>query len=140
VRAQRAPFVAAYLIKIAEQQRYMTDLRRFLIQHPALIWLLGFPLVPDPDAPQGFDVAASVPKRRQFNRILQTLSNEALQFLLARSIASINDRLSPEQQAQFAQTVAGDTRHILAWVKENNPKQYVDERYDPTRQPAGDPG
>lgn len=137
--APRAPFAAAYLIKLAEQQRYMTDLRRFLIQHPALVWLLGFPLVLDPTAPHGFDVAASVPKRRQFNRVLRTLPNDALQFLLSSSITCIKDRLSPEQQAQFAQTVAGDTKHILAWVKENNPKQYVDERYDPTRQPVGDP-
>ena len=32
-----------------------------------------------------------------------------------------------------------DTKHILAWVKENNPKAYVEDRYDKTKQPAGDP-
>jgi hypothetical protein len=35
--------------------------------------------------------------------------------------------------------VAGDTKHILAWVKENNPKQYVEDRYNKTKQPKGDP-
>jgi hypothetical protein len=34
-----------------------------------------------------------------------------------------------------------DTKHILAWVKENNPKAYLkrSERFDKTRQPKGDP-
>ena len=32
--------------------------------------------------------------------------------------------------------MAGDTKHILAWVKENNPKQYVEDRYDKTKQPG----
>jgi hypothetical protein len=31
-----------------------------------------------------------------------------------------------------------DTKHILAWVKENNPKAYIKDRYDKTKQPAGD--
>jgi hypothetical protein len=36
--------------------------------------------------------------------------------------------------------VALDTKHIIAWVKENNRKAYVkDGRYDKTKQPAGDP-
>jgi hypothetical protein len=37
--------------------------------------------------------------------------------------------------------VSVDTKHILAWVKENNTKAYVaaDDRYDKERQPAGDP-
>jgi hypothetical protein len=32
-----------------------------------------------------------------------------------------------------------DTKHILAWVKENNPKAYVPERFNKHKQPAGDP-
>lgn len=28
---------------------------------------------------------------------------------------------------------------MIAWVKENNPKAYVKDRYDKTKQPAGDP-
>ena len=35
--------------------------------------------------------------------------------------------------------VSLDTKHILAWVKENNPKAYVPNRFNKARQPAGDP-
>lgn len=136
----RAPFVAAYLVKLHEQRRSMGDLRRFLIEHPALVWLLGFPLVPDPATPHGFDVARSVPSRRQFNRVLRALAPEALQFVLDSTVAGIRTSLPPDTAATFGQVIAGDTKHILAWVKENNPKAYVGAgRYDKTRQPTGDP-
>jgi hypothetical protein len=40
----------------------------------------------------------------------------------------------------FGQTVSIDTKHILAWVRENNPKAYIKEgRFDKTQQPQGDP-
>jgi len=35
--------------------------------------------------------------------------------------------------------VSLDTKHIIAWVKENNPKAYVANRFDKTKQPLGDP-
>ncbi|HEY0739777.1 MAG TPA: transposase [Herpetosiphonaceae bacterium] len=136
----RAPFVAAYLVKLHEQRRSMGDLRRFLSEHPALVWLLGFPLVPDPAAPHGFDVVRSVPSRRQFNRVLRELAPAALQFLLDSTVTAIRAGLPTEVATIFGQVIAGDTKHILAWVKENNPKAYVGEgRYDKTRQPTGDP-
>lgn len=138
--APRASFVAAYLVKLYEQKRTMGALRTFLIEHPALVWLLGFRLVADPVAPHGFDVARSVPSRRQFSRVLRTLSNDACQFLLDSTVHRIRAALPPDVAASFGTVVAGDTKHILAWVKENNPKQYVAEgRFDPTRQPTGDP-
>jgi hypothetical protein len=138
-RVPRAAFVAAYLVKAQEGKPSMPALRAFLLQHPALVWLLGFPLVPDPTASHGFDVAATVPTRRQFSRVLRDLHPEALQFLLTSSITLLHDMLSPDDQAHFGAVVAGDTKHILAWVKENNPRQYVSERFDPQRQPVGDP-
>ena len=40
----------------------------------------------------------------------------------------------------FGEVVSIDTKHILAWVKENNPKAYLKEkRFDKTTQPKGDP-
>ncbi len=136
----RAPFVAAYLVKLHEGKRYMSDLRAYLIEHPALVYLLGFPRQPDPTAPHGFDVQATVPDRRQFSRVLRTLPNAALQFLLTASVELLRASLPPEAQATFGDTIAGDTQAILAWVKENNPKQYIKEgRLDKTRQPTGDP-
>ena len=135
----RAPFVAAYLVKLHEHQPSMPALRRYLLDHPALVWLLGFTLKAEPSSPFGFDVAASVPTRRQFNRVLRDLSNDALQFLLDSTVVSIRAALPPELQATFGDVVAGDTKAILAWVKENNPKQYIEEgRLDKTRQPTGD--
>lgn len=136
----RAVFVAAYLVKLHEQKRTMGSLRTFLVEHPALVWLLGFPLVGDPTAPYGFAVEASLPSRRHLNRVLRELSNDACQFLLDSSVQLIRDTLPADLVAQFGDVVAGDTKHILAWVKENNPKQYIKEgRFDPTRQPKGDP-
>jgi len=136
----RAPFVAAYLVKLHEGKRYMSDLRAFLTKHPALVYYLGFPRVLDPTAPHGFAIAATVPKRRQFSRVLRTLPNGALQFLLTASIDLLRATLTPAQQASFGDSIAGDTQAILAWVAENNPKQYIKEgRLDKTRQPKGDP-
>lgn len=135
----RAAFVAAYLVKLEQNLRYMSDLRRFLVEHPALVWLFGFPLVPDPTQPWGFDANASLPTHRHFSRVLRTLPNSSLQFLLDATVQLIRQTLPPTEAAAFADCVAGDTKHILAWVKENNPKVSMSDRFDKTRQPAGDP-
>jgi hypothetical protein len=137
--APRAPYVAAYLVKLNEGLRSMGKLRQFLIEHPALVWLLGFPLVPDPAAKHGFDVARSVPLRRQFGRVLRDLDNAAAQFLLDGTVKLIWQALPADLRASFGDVISLDTKHILAWVKENNPKAYVDERFDKTKQPKGDP-
>jgi len=135
----RAPFVAAFLVKLHEGKRFMSDLRAFLLDHPALVWWLGFERVLDPCAPHGFDVAQTVPKRRHFSTVLRTLPNDNLQFLLTASVQLLRATLPPEQQAAFGDIVAGDTQALLAWVKENNPKQYSKEgRLDKDRQPKGD--
>lgn len=136
----RAPFVAAYLVKLHEGKRYMSDLRRFLIRHPALVYWLGFERVVDPSAPHGFDVAQSVPKRRQLSTVLRELPNPSLQFLLSASIHLLKATLPADQQTSFGDVIAGDTQALLAWVKENNAKQYIKEgRLDKDRQPASDP-
>jgi hypothetical protein len=135
--APRAPYVAAYLVKLNEGLRSMGHLRRYLVEHPALVWLLGFPLVADPAAPHGFDVERSLPSRRQLGRVLRELDPAAAQFLLTATVQLIRQELPAA--ADFGDVVAGDTKHILAWVKANNPKQYVEDRYNKARQPKGDP-
>ena len=135
--APRAPFVAAYLVKLEEGKAHMADLRTYLVEHPALVWLLGFPLVPSATAPWGFDVAASLPTAKHFGRVLRELPNAAAQFLLDGTVTALQVALPPE--VNFGDIVAGDTKHIIAWVKENNPKAYIKDRYDKTQQPAGDP-
>jgi hypothetical protein len=136
----RAPFAAAFLVKLHEGKRYMSELRAFLIEHPALVYWLGFARVPDPQAPHGFDLAQSVPKRRHLSTVLRKLPSDALAFLLDASVELLRASLPPDQQPSFGDSIAGDTQAILAWVKENNPKQYIKEgRLDKTRQPNGDP-
>ncbi|MBK9709802.1 MAG: hypothetical protein IPO81_00485 [Kouleothrix sp.] len=137
---RRAPFAAAFLVKLHEGKRYMSELRTFLLEHPALVYWLGFDRVPDPTAPYGFDVAQTVPKRRHFSTVLRSLPNTALQFLLDASVQVLRATLPPDQRGLFGDVIAGDTQALLAWVKENNPKQFIKEgRLDKTRQPKGDP-
>jgi hypothetical protein len=135
--APRAPYVAAYLVKLHEGLRSMGHLRRYLSEHPALIWTLGFPLAPDPTAPHGFSGERSLPSRRQLSRVLRELDHAAAQFLFAATVHLLAAALPPD--VNLGDVIAGDTKHILAWVKENNPKQYVEDRYDKMKQPTGDP-
>ena len=39
----------------------------------------------------------------------------------------------------LGQTVVADVKHIYAWVKENNPREFIVDRFDPDQQPNGDP-
>lgn len=131
-----AAYIGSFLVKLTYGLRSTGDLRQFLTAHPALIWALGFPLAADFDSPYGFDPEASLPTRRQFNRALTEMPNSALQLLLDGQVYSLQALLPPD----FGQTISLDTKAILAWVKENNPKAYIKEgRFDKVRQPAGDP-
>jgi hypothetical protein len=134
-----AAFAAACLLQLNEHLFHMSDLRTYLLEHPAFIWLFGFPLVPDRATPYGFDPDASLPTQRHFTRLLRTMPNAALQFLFAASVAAILQALAAAKCTAVGQAISLDTKHIIAWVKENNPKAYVSQRYDKTKQPAGDP-
>lgn len=135
----RAAFAAACLVKLDQQIVSMRTLRQYLVEHPALVWLFGFPLVPSAHFPWGFDADASLPTHRHFTRLLRHTPNAVLQLLLDSSVALL--------QAEFkalgvtlGKCIAMDTKHILAWVKENNPKAYIQgKRYDKSQQPKGDP-
>jgi hypothetical protein len=137
-----APFIAACLVKIDQHLPYMADLCDYLVENPALLWILGFPLKPSHQYSWGFDAQASLPTHRHFSRLLRTLPNRPLQFLLNSSVSMIRQMLMPMLGAdyRFGDCISLDTKHIIAWVKENNPKAYIHEgRYDKTKQPAGDP-
>jgi hypothetical protein len=133
-----ASFAAACLVKLDQQLVYMSHLRQYLADHPALVWILGFPLVPSHDYAWGFDVDASLPTARHFTRMLRTTRNTVSQYLLGETVHLIQVELSTEVD-DFGHAISLDTKHILAWVKENNPKDYVQNRYDKTKRPAGDP-
>jgi len=134
--APRAPLAAAFLVKIDRGLRYMSDLREYLVEHPALVWVLGFELVADAASPHGFDAAASLPTRRQLGRVLREMDTAQLGWLLDGVVAALA-AVVPDQLV--GDTISLDTKHILAWVRENNPKAFVSERFNPERQPAGDP-
>jgi len=133
-----ASFLAAHLIKLDQQIVYMSGLRDYLIDHPALVWILGFPLVPSSRYAWGFDVEASLPTARHFTRMLRTTPNAVSQYLLDETVRLLVAELETEVD-DFGHAISLDTKHIIAWVRENNPKDYIEHRYDKTKQPAGDP-
>lgn len=133
-----AAFAAAYLVKLDRHLPHIADLHTFLLEHPALVWVLGFPFTPASQDPWGFDVVASLPTHRHFSRLLRTVPNATFQFLLDRSVARIQTELA-EAAPDFGQCIALDTKHILAWAQENNPKAYVKERYKKDKRLKGDP-
>ena len=129
-------YIGAFLVKISLKLPSISHLRRFLVAHPALIWALGFPLFGQAATRHGFDPEQSVPTRQQFSRVLRDLDNGCLQTGLTAQVRQLQSLL-PES---FGQTISLDTSHIVAWVKENNPRQYIKEgRYDKGNQPVGDP-
>jgi len=95
--------------------------------------------VPSSDFTWGFDVEASLPTHRHMSRLLRTLPNAGPQFLLDETVRVIRTQLwaiTPD----LGDCVAVDTKHLIAWVKENNPKAYIKgKRFDKNQQPAGDP-
>jgi hypothetical protein len=131
-----AAFAAACLVKLDQGLLSMTRLRTFLVDNPALAWLLGFPLRP---VRRHFDVQGSLPTARHFTRLLRQMPNSYLQHLLDSSVALLQAELAAVD-ITLGHCVSLDTKHILAWVKENNPKAYLrHDRFDKHQQPKGDP-
>ena len=134
-----AAFAAAMLVKLNEDLFSMGDLHQYLMEHPVLIPLLGFRVSHSPAHPCGFDPSACLPTSRHLTRMLREMPNAVLQFLLADTVRLIREALRP-YEIEVGDCISLDTKHILAWVKENNPKAYLDQkRFDKTSQPAGDP-
>jgi hypothetical protein len=132
-----ASFVAADLIKLQEGFRSTGRLRQYLADHPALSWLLGFADAQESFIPWRREFQTRLPSTRHFNRILRALPNASLQHLLGNLVHQLQAELSAICTS-FGHTISLDTKLILAWVKENNPKAYIKERYNPQRQPQGD--
>lgn len=124
----------ALLVKKCEKFDYITDLRRFLVKHPLLVLELGFHPVKDDAQPYGFDVEETVPCDRWLRHKQQMMDNDVLQALFRETVHDLQAEI-PE----LGDTPVIDTKHIYAWVKENNPREFVTNRYDPEKQPTGDP-
>ena len=132
-----AAFAGAMLVKLNEGLDSMGDVHQYLVEHPGLIPLLGFRVIPSPQHVCGFDPDASLPTQRHMTRMLREMPNVHLQYLLADTVCLIRDELR-QHNIEIGECISLDTKHILAWVKENNQKAYVEGRYDKTKQPAGD--
>lgn len=133
-----AAFAGAMLLKLNEGLDSMGDLRLYLVEHPGLIPLFGFHVTHSGKHSCGFDPEASLPTQRHMTRMLREMPNTSLQFLLTDSARLICQELH-RFQVEAGDCISLDTKHILAWVKENNPKAYIDgKRYDKTQQPKGD--
>jgi hypothetical protein len=133
-----AALAAAELIRLNEGLPSMAHLWRLVLEHPGFIWLLGFPIQLAPETELGFNALGSLPTERHLTQMLRRMPNPALQFLLADTVRLILAELAAHH-APPIDCVSLDTKHIIAWVKENNPKAYVPDRYNKNKQPAGDP-
>jgi hypothetical protein len=127
-------YLKAFLLRIREGLIYSKQLRDFLVKHPLLIIELGFDLRLDPSADYGFDVEATLPTRYWFGEKLRKVDRSLLTDLLAATVAALKEEIPG-----LGEVVAFDVKHIYAWVKENNWRAYVTDRYDKSRIPVGDP-
>lgn len=132
-----AAFIAAYLLKLDWGQKSLAELRVSLCENPELAWLLGFPpAVSNSGAGRGG--GCRLPTTRHLSRMLRELPNATLQFLLADSVRLIREALAAVG-VPTGECIVLDTKHVIAWVRENNPKAYLSNRYVKTQQPPGDP-
>lgn len=129
-----AAYVKALLVKLCEGKRFVTELRTFLVEHPLLLLELGFRPVSAPDQPWAFDPERTVPGARWLRHQQQSLAHDVLRALLRGTVAALQAEIPG-----LGTTVAVDVKHLYAWVRENNPKEDIPHRFDPARQPRGDP-
>jgi len=127
-------YLKACLVRVTEGLRYATELRAFLLKHPLLVIELGFHLVLDPTHPYGFDAERTLPTRFWLGEKLRQLDRGVLTDLLSATVHVLQDEIPG-----LGEVVAFDVKHLYAWVKENNERAYVSERYDKTKHLSGDP-
>lgn len=127
-------YLKALLLKLEEGLTYCTTLRRFLVEHPLLVLELGFRPVLNVDLPYGFDVERTVPTDRWLRFQQQHLSHTLLQTVLLHTVECLR-----EQIPGLGEVVSFDVTHIYAWVRENNPRVYVQGTFDVSHRCKGDP-
>jgi hypothetical protein len=128
---------AACLLKLHLGIGTYARLAAWLAENTSIAWLLGFRPASPGFMPAWRFVGDSLPDQRHFSRLLHKAPNSCFQFLLSSSVQVLLAEFA-RRKIVVPDTISMDTKHILAWVKENNPKVYVEERFDKTRQPAGD--
>ncbi|MBO0796541.1 MAG: hypothetical protein J2P36_37110 [Ktedonobacteraceae bacterium] len=127
-------YLKAFLIRIREGMIYASQLRRFLLHHPLLVIEIGFHLTLDPAATYGFDCQQTLPCEFWLREKLRQCDPALLQALLHATVRDLKREIPG-----LGEVVAFDVKHIYAWVKENNERASVKERYDKTQILSGDP-
>jgi hypothetical protein len=122
------------LVKKREKFDYVTELRNYLVKHPLLVLEIGFIPVSDQQQPYGFDVEQTVPCDRWLRHKQQKMSNLTLRALFKKTVEALQAEIPA-----LGQTVVADVKHIYAWVKENNPREFIIDRFDPDQRLCGDP-
>jgi hypothetical protein len=116
-------YLKALLVKIDKHLPSIEALRRYLADHPALCWEIGF-------RPHG--EWPSLPSSRWLRTQQQRLGP------LMAQVLEQTVRIVSQAVPALDTLVALDATHHLAWVKHNNPNQSVTHRFDARQQPAGD--
>jgi len=129
----QSAYIKALLLKREEGMSTCTQLRSYLLEHPLVVLELGFRPMLNRDLPYGFDVAKTVPTARWFRKLQHDLEQPVLQGLLAATVRDLREEIPG-----LGEVVAFDVTHIYAYVKENNPRVYVKDRFKKDQQPRGD--
>jgi hypothetical protein len=127
-------YVKALLVKLCEHHDYITQLRRYLLEHPLLVLELGFHPILDRNKPYGFDVERTLPCDRWLRYQQQTFHHGLLQDLFHATIHALQNEI-----AGLGEIIAIDVKHLYAWVGQNNPRRMLKDRFTPSNQPHGDP-
>lgn len=130
----RSAYLKALLLKGAEGLTTCTRLRRFLLEHPLLVLELGFRPVLAIQQPYGFSVERTVPTARWLRAQQRFFPRPILQALLMETVHALQQEIPG-----LGEVVAFDVTHIYAWVRENNPRVYVQGTFNVTHIPKGDP-
>jgi hypothetical protein len=126
-------YIKALLIKISEGYQYCSQVRTFLIEHPLLVLELGFRPVFNCTLPYGFDVGHTVPSERWLREKQRALDHRHLQDLFHATVHALQEAIPG-----LGEVVAFDVKHQYAWVRENNPRESIKDRFCKERQPRGD--
>ena len=95
---------------------------------------MGFLPQLDVSNPYGFDVQQTIPTARWLRKKLQRLDPFVLTPLLHQTVCALQEEI-----AGLGEVIAIDVKHIYAWVRQNNPRENMRDRFLPENQPTGDP-
>ena len=121
-------------MRLREGLLFTSQLRRFLLSHPLLVIELGFELHLDAGQPYGFDVARTIPSQQWLRAKLRTCDQALLQELLHATVQALQAEIPG-----LGEIIAFDVKHIYAWVKQNNLRVSMVDRFCKDQQPSGDP-